>query len=122
MRRISRRVRRNAKDGNAAIATHYFELNGGETSLSSFHLKFGATLVTSSITFQTSNFESIEVAYDSTTAGDWFTETSVTITNAATSATGAVYHVGNQGALRSRLVVVVTTAGALDIAVCDKEA
>jgi hypothetical protein len=119
MRRVARRVRKNAELGNAGVATHYFELNSGESSLSSFYLKFGATLVTSSITYQTTNLT--EVAADSSTTGDWFTETSVTITNAATAAAGATYHVGNDGSLRQRLVVVVTTAGALDIAVCTKE-
>ncbi len=119
MRRVSRRVRRNAQDGNITAGTFYFELNGGESSLSSFYLRFGATLVTSSITYQTTNLT--EVLYDSSTTGDWFTETSVTITNAATAAAGQTIHVGNDGSLRQRLVVVVKTGGALDIAVCAKE-
>lgn len=120
MRRNKRRVRDNRIDGNAAVATHYFELTkSSETGLSSFYLRYGATLVTSSATFQTTNLT--EVLYDSSTTGDWYTETDVTISAAASALAGKTYNIGNMGALRCRLVFVVTTAGALDIATCDKE-
>jgi hypothetical protein len=122
MRRAARRVRDNRVDGSATVATHYFELTeSSQSDLTSFYLKFGAALVTSSITFQTTNLA--EVPADATAAtGDWFTETAVTVTNAAAAAAGYTYHVGNFGAMRARLVVVVTTGGGLDIAICDKSA
>lgn len=118
MRHKARRVRRSAVEGDIAVATHYFELTESSLApLTCFHLKYGAALA-ATFTFQTSCLE--EVAFNSTTAGDWFTETDVTITAAAASANGKVYHVGNMGAMRCRIVAVVATAGALDIAAVDK--
>jgi hypothetical protein len=118
MRHNKRRVRKNAVEGNISVATHYFELTESSLApLTCFHLKYGATLA-ATFTFETSCFE--EVAPDSTTAGDWYAETDVTITAAASSASGKVYHCGNMGALRCRLVAVVATGGALDIACVDK--
>lgn len=118
MRHKARRVRKNAVVGDISVATHYFELTDSSLApLTCFHLKYGAALA-ATFTFETSNLE--EVASDSTTAGDWHTETDVTITAAASSASGKVYHVGNMGALRCRIVAVVSTGGALDIACVDK--
>lgn len=118
-RRNKRRVRNNAVEGDAGVATHYFELtSSSQSSLASFYLRYGSALVATA-TYQTTNLE--EVAADSSTTGDWYTETAVTIDAAASSAAGKTYHVGNDGALRKRLVVVVTTGGALDIATCEIE-
>ncbi len=118
MRHKARRVRKNAVTGDITAATHYFELTESSLGpLTCFHLKYGAALA-ATFTFETSCLE--EVAADSTTAGDWYVETDVTITAAATTAAGKVYHVGNFGALRSRIVAVVATGGALDIACVDK--
>jgi hypothetical protein len=120
-RRHNRRVRdsRSATALTAGGAVTYIELtSSSQTSLSSFHLRYDATLV-ATFAYQTSNFE--DVAVNSTTTGDWVTESSVTIAAAASSAAGQMLHVGNDGSLRHRLAVTTTTAGALDIATCEIE-
>lgn len=115
MRRTAFRVR-NSKIATALTAggaQNFFELTkSSHASLSSLHLKYDAVLA-ATFTYQTSNLG--EVAFDSTTTGDWVTESSVTIAAAATSAAGQMIHIGNNGALRARLIVTCTTAGALDI-------
>jgi len=118
MRRVKRRVRdsRTAAALTAGGATTYFELTeSSHSSLASLHLKYDATLA-ATFAYHTSNLD--EVASDSTTTGDWVTEADVTIAAAASAAAGQMVHVGNNGALRHRLAVTTTTAGALDIAIC----
>jgi|SRR5688572_10944129 len=120
MRHNKRRVRKNvtavALTGGGAV--NYLELTSSSLApLASIHLKYDATLA-ATFAYQTSNLT--EVAADSTTTGDWVTESSVTIAAAASSAAGQLIHVGNNGALRSRLAVTVTTVGALEIATADK--
>jgi hypothetical protein len=121
MRRHKRRVRdsRTAAALTGGGAVTYIELTmASQSSLSSIHLKYDATLA-ATFAYETSNFA--EVDADSTTAGDWVTETDVTIAAAASSAAGQMIHVGNDGALRHRLTVTTTTAGLLDIATCEIE-
>ncbi len=119
MREDKRRVRDNAVEGNIGTGTFYFELTKrSQGSLAAFHLRYGATLV-GTFTYQTSLLD--EVAANSTSAGDWSPESSVTIDAAATALAGKVYHVGNNGAVRSRIVAVIATGGALDIAVAEKD-
>jgi hypothetical protein len=119
MREDKRRVRDNATEGNIAAGTHYFELTKrSQGSLAAFHLRYGAALA-ATFTFETSLLD--EVAVNSTSAGDWSPESSVTIDAAATTLAGKVYHVGNNGAVRARIVAVVGTGGPLDIAVAEKD-
>jgi hypothetical protein len=120
MRHNKRRVRKNVTSAalTAGGAVNYFELTSSSLApLASFHLKYDATLV-ATFAYETSNLA--EVAADSTTTGDWVVESSVTIAAAASSAAGQMVHCGNNGALRSRLAITVTTAGALEIATADK--
>jgi hypothetical protein len=120
MRHNKRRVRKNVTSAalTAGGAVNYFELTSSSLApLASIHLKYDASLV-ATFAYETSNLT--EVEEDSTATGDWVVESSVTIAAAASSAAGQMIHVGNNGALRSRLAITVTTAGALEIATADK--
>jgi hypothetical protein len=117
-RKDKRRIRRNAAVGNIAAGTHYFELTkSSQGDLAGFYLRYGATLA-ATFTFETTSLE--EVAFDSSTTGDWYVETDVTVAAATSAAAGKQYHAGNCAADRARLVAVVATGGALDIAVTEK--
>lgn len=122
---MGRRHNRLVRDSRTATAltaggavTHIELTSSSQTSLSSIHLKYDATLV-ATFAYQTSNLENVSAT--STTTGDWVTESSVTIAAAASSAAGQMIHIGNDGALRHRLAVTTTTAGALDVATCEIE-
>jgi hypothetical protein len=123
---------RRKSDGNltGGGAVTFIEVTrAARGSLSSIQLRWDATLVTSAIALETTNLPEKTstnandgVAFDSTTAGDWKTETAVTFSNAATALGGDLQHVGNMGAKRMRLKFTVTTAGSLDILTCEQEA
>jgi hypothetical protein len=123
---MSRRHKRRVRDSKTAPAltgggaVTYIELTArSQTSLSSIHLKYDATLA-ATFAYQTSNLE--EAPGDAVGAtGEWVTESSVTIAAAASSAAGQMIHIGNDGALRKRLAVTTTTVGLLDIATCEVE-
>jgi hypothetical protein len=117
-RKDKRRIRHNAAAGNIAAGTHYFELTkSSQGNLAGFYLRYGATLA-ATFTYETTSLE--EVLFNSSTTGDWYVETDVTIAAAASAAAGKQYHCGNNGADRARIVAVVATGGALDIAVTEK--
>jgi hypothetical protein len=131
MARTQRNWIRRKADGNltGGGAVTYVEIDAASRgSLVSVQLRWDATLVTSAIAFETTNLPAQNtgaadgVAFDSAVAGDWKTESSVTFTNAATALGGDLVHVGNCGAMRARLKFTVTTAGALDIVICEKSA
>lgn len=122
---MGRRHNRLVRDSRTATAltaggavTHIELTSSSQTSLSSIHLKYDSSLA-ATFAYQTSNLESVSAT--STATGDWVTESSVTIAAAASSAAGQMIHIGNNGALRSRLAVTTTTAGALDVATCEIE-
>lgn len=105
--------------------TYYYNLMGNDSPLSAVHIKWDASIVITSIVVEDSCIP--EAALGSTTAGDWIDEdpttayvgsvgAGVTVTNATVAvaggaAGGAMYHLGNDGALKKRLKVVVGGTG-----------
>lgn len=116
--------------GLQAIGTQYIGLGGDASMISSIHLQWDATLVTT-ITIWSSSFP--EVAVNSTVAGEWIQQnpptgyTAISPAGAATAATpfvltipggtagGADIQIGNCGSGRLRGVSVATVAGQLRI-------
>lgn len=109
----------------ASSSTYYYDLMGNDAPLSSVHALWDASIVITSMEIEDTNCP--EVALASTTAGQWITEdpsdayvavegAGVTATNATVAATGgaiggAMWHLGNDGALKKRLKVVVGATG-----------
>lgn len=122
-RKSSNWIRRKA-DGNltgGGAVTRIEIVRRSQGDLSSVQLRWDATLVTSAIALETCNLPEDVVTATSTAVGDWKTESSVTIANAAGTLGGDLVHLGNNGALRIRLAITTTTAGSLDIVAVEKE-
>lgn len=116
-----------------AATTYYVPIGGAASTVQSAHCKWDASIVITSITVQVSNFKlqndnDPNDADEAGDVGDWipYTPSSgvyVAVTGAGATATGAVvavaggaaggcfYDIGNLGARRARLAVVVGGTG-----------
>jgi hypothetical protein len=130
-------------DVTLTTATYVFVLGGADAPLESVHIVTDATIAMSSIAVDTCNLprntgaESVAppgtvTDYAAITAGHWVPEeptdayvattgtgwggSGLAITKTA-GAGGAMIHLGNMGAARSRLRMVVTTGGKVCVAV-----
>lgn len=124
------------------VATYVFLLDKKGSLVESVHLQWSAALA-ATITFEVSNYPEhiggqptqgpVDVADHSTTAGEWMqinpstayvpvtgannTVSNLTITAGGAAAGGAWVDLGNLGARRVRVKVVVTTGGVLRVGV-----
>lgn len=117
--------------GNLLIlsTTYYFPFGGEGHSLISLHARWPSTLIITSATIEDCNFPSDVTDWD-TALGNWVDEDpstafvalkgiGVTAPNGVVVATGdaggggAMWHIGNWGANRGRLVVVVGGTGGI---------
>lgn len=122
----------------ASGTTYFYQLNGGNSPLLSAHLQWDAAIVLTSVTVEDCNFGTDEVALHSDNAGEWIDEdpasafvgtdgAGVTVTAgviavAGGAVGGAMIHVADTGARRTRLKVVVGgTGGELRVATWGKE-
>jgi len=126
----------------ASGTTYYFPLGGADTPVSSVHLQHDAAVIITTATIEDTNFPGRgpdgDVTDYSATAGHWIDENPSTAfvgtVGAGTSATngvvavtggnagGAMWHVADTGARRTRLAVVVGgTGGEVRVAVWGKE-
>jgi hypothetical protein len=102
-------------NGVGATATHYFEIGGADDGITSCQIMWDDATSAATITLETTNLGVSEVAYDSLLANKWSVEP-VVITGPVASAAGSfMCHIGNNGAKRNRLKVVVTANTNLDI-------
>ncbi len=125
-----------------AAGTYLYPLDGADSSIVSVHLQHDASVALTSCTIETCNLpdlasDSDGAAWYSTTAGHWIDEDPTTafvgVVGANTTATngvvavtagaagGAMWHVGNNGARRTRLKVVCGTGGEIRVATWGKE-
>lgn len=109
-----------------ANTTYYYPLGGQDSPVLSAHIKWDAAIALTA-TIEDSNFPDSEVAWHSDSAGDWIDEdpttafvgtdgAGVVVTNGvavvtAGSVGGAMYHVADTGARRTRLKVAVGATG-----------
>lgn len=118
--------------------TYVWPLGGADGTRVSAHVQWDAAIVITSITVEDSNFPEVDVSNYSTTAADWIDEdpttafvgvvgAGVTVTNgvvavAGGAAGGAMFHVVDTGAKRTRLTMVVAgTGGKVRVAEWAKE-
>lgn len=118
--------------------TYYYPLGGAGAPLIGAHVQWDASIVITSITVEDSNFGDDEAPITSSTAGDWIDEdpstafvglvgAGATATNGVVAVTGgaaggAMFHIANSGARRTRLKVVVgATGGVLRAAAWGKD-
>lgn len=121
-----------------AGTTYYFPLGGQDSPVLSAHLQHDASIVITSVTVEDCNFPESDVESYSSTAGEWIDEDPSTafvgVVGTATSATngvvavtggtagGAMWHIADTGARRTRLKVVVgATGGEVRVAQWAKE-
>lgn len=116
--------------------TYMFPFGGAESPLESIHCKWDAAIIITSITIEDCNFPKradgaggVDVADDDTTAGSWIDEdpstafvgtvgAGTTVVNGVVgvpggAAGGCMFHLGNFGARRGRIKVVVGATGGL---------
>lgn len=112
----------------ASSATYYYPVGGESSPLNSVWIKWDATL-NAVFTVEDTNARSEDVSSYDATAGNWIQEnpttayvgvtggtvSSLTITAASATAGGAMIHLGNTGARRTRLKAVVTTGGVVAV-------
>lgn len=102
-------------NGVGGGATHYFEVGGADDHVLSIMIRWFDATSSATITLETTNLSGGEVAFDSTTAGDWCAE-SATITGPTGVAAGcSMLHIVNSGSSRHRLKVVVAANTQLEI-------
>jgi hypothetical protein len=114
----------------SASTTYYFPLGGADAPFHSVQITgYTSGLVITSATIQDTNHDSLEVVDHSSVAGEWITEDPTTAfvgvdgtgwsqTNGVVAASGggvggALWHLGEAGAMRARLAVVVGGTGGL---------
>lgn len=111
--------------------TYVYPLGGNAATVESVHIQWDANAALT-ITVEDSNFAPADVTMYSTTTGDWLNENpstayvatvgagaavaSATVTVTAGNTGGALYHLGNTGAKRTRLKIVATTGGVVRVA------
>lgn len=112
----------------ASSATYYYPVGGESSPLNSVWIKWDNVL-NAVFTVEDTNARSEDVTSYDATAGNWIQEnpstayvgvtggavSSLTITVALTTAGGCLIHLGNTGARRTRLKVVVTTGGVVAV-------
>lgn len=100
-------------------STTYVELPMAEGTMG-LGIRWADATSSATITLETTNELPNVVAYNSTTAGDWFSE-STSITGPSASAAGSsMKHLGNIGAARARLKIVCAADSKLRIRVAWK--
>lgn len=128
------------KGFNLGIGTWHIDVGFADAVTESIHVAWDNALVATSLNYQESNlpcFKSLSGPYTDSdagadvtiyddTAGNWitidsstayipggtgFTVTNMTIAIAGGTANGTIYDVGNTGARRARMKIVVTTGG-----------
>lgn len=115
-----------------AVATYYYPIVNDDAPFVSFHIQWDADCALTSVTVEDTNFSSDVTSNYSTVAGEWIDEdpstafvgtvsAGTTVTNGvvahtAGAAGGAMFHISNTGALRTRLKVVVGTGGEVRVA------
>lgn len=133
----------NGKQGYTLLSgtTYYYPLGGNSAPLESCHVQWDASIIITAITIEDTNFD--DVTNYSATSGEWISEnpstayisttshnastggatvTASTIAVAGGTAGGCMYHLGNTGAKRTRLSVVVGgTGGVLRVATHGKD-
>lgn len=111
----------------ATGVTYYYPLGGQDALDVSAHLQWDASIIITSITVEDSNMPDSEVTWYSSTAGEWIDEdpstafvgtvgAGVTVTAGVTAVAGgalggAMYHVSDTAARRTRIKVVVGATG-----------
>lgn len=99
--------------------SYYVELGGAGATVQSAHFMGDGTIV-ASITIQSTNFD--DVAVNSTTAGHWVSESSISVTSLNAGVTPAsMVHIGNNGARRLRATIACTTTGKVIVATHGKQ-
>ena len=122
-----------------ALTTYYYPLDGADSVVLSAHAHWDASIIITSMRIEDCNMAESEVsAFAASTGGLWLTENpstayiavagaGVSATSATVAATGgavggAMFHVGNTGAKRHRLAVVVgATGGEMRVATWGKD-
>lgn len=108
--------------------TYYYAIGGESSPLNSVQVKWDTTL-NAVITVEDTNTLTADVSLFDATAGNWIQENpttayvgvtggavaNLTVTVALTTAGGCMIHLGNTGARRTRLKVVVTTGGTVSV-------
>ena len=111
-------------------ATRYaFILGGADAPFESAHFQWDASIIITSLTIEDSNFSALDAPNYSTTAGDWIDEDPVTafvgvvgagatvssgvVAVAGGAAGGAMFHIGETSAFRTRINVLVGATGGL---------
>ncbi len=113
----------------ASGTTYYAALGGIEAPLLSAHVRWDAAIVITAITVEDSNLSPDESTDIDATAGNWIPENPagayVAVVGAGATATGAsvavtggaaggaMFHLANAGALRTRLKIVVGGTGGI---------
>lgn len=102
------------------VATHYIEIPVLEGSMG-IHIRWADATSSAAITLESTNEPQAKVAATSTTAGDWCTESGVSITGPTAAAAGAsMTHIGNVGSERLRLKVIAAAVTKLQVRVNGK--
>lgn len=122
-----------APRGSYALAsgtTYYYILGGADAPFQSVHITgYTAGLVITSATIQDCNHDTLEVVDHSAVVGEWVNEDPTTAfvgvdgtgwsqTNGVVAASGggvggAIWHLGETGAIRTRLAVIVGGTGGI---------
>lgn len=111
----------------AAGTTYYFVASASDAPLLSLHQSWANALVLTSSEIETSNLADADGTFVDSDTGDWvkeapttsyvaivgtgITASSLTLSGTATSAGAAMIHLGNNGARRVRVKVVVGATG-----------
>lgn len=112
----------------SANTTYYYVIGGAEAPVEAAHLTgYDAGLVITSASVQDSNHDEVQVTNHSAVVGEWVTEDPTTAfvgvdgtgwsaSNGEVAASGggvggAMFHIGDTGAFRTRIAVVVGAAG-----------
>lgn len=111
----------------ASSSTYYFPLGGQDVPFLSGHMQWDASIILTSVTIEDCNFPETDVTWYSNGSGEWIDEDPTTafvgLDGAGATASngvvavaggaqgGAMFHVAQTGARRTRLAVVVAGTG-----------
>lgn len=102
-------------NGVSGTAVHYFEIGGIDDNVTSVMLRWFDATSNAVIVLQTTNLPVGATAFDSTSATEWATESTVIPGPTGVAAGCTMLHIGNNAARRNRLKITVAANTEMEI-------